>query len=64
MPGEPVEPAIEVDPVAARIAELVSAEGRPVGRRTVARELGISEYQAGRLLARTNNHNGNGRNTR
>jgi len=60
-----VEPAVEPDPVAARIAELVSAartEGRPVGRRTVARELGITEYAAGQLLARTN-HNGNGRNT-
>jgi hypothetical protein len=72
-----VEPAVEVDepegdrvsevdPVSARIAELVSAartEGRPVGRRTVARELGVTEYRAGQLLARTNN-NGNGRNTR
>jgi len=69
-PGEvdepEVEPAVEPDPVAARIAELVSAahvEGRPVGRRTVARELQISEYRAGQLLARTND-NGNGRNTR
>ena len=62
VPGEAVEP----DPVAARIAELVSAahtEGRPVGRRTVARELGVTEYRAGQLLARTND-NGNGRNTR
>ena len=60
------EPAVEPDPVAARIAELVSAartEGQPVGRRTVARELGITEYRAGQLLARTND-NGNGRNTR
>jgi len=58
-----VEPAVEPDPVAARIAELVSAahtEGRPVGRRTVARELGVTEYRAGQLLARTNNHNGIG----
>jgi len=69
VPGEvdepAVEPAVEVDPVAARIAQLVDAartEGRPVGRRTVARELGISEYRAGRLLARTDT-NGNGRNT-
>jgi len=52
----------EADPLAARIAELVGTEGRPVGRRTVARELGITEYAAGQLLARTNN-NGDGRNT-
>ncbi len=55
-----VEPAVEVDPVAARIAELVGTEGRPVGRRTVARELGITEYAAGQLLARTNG-SGSGR---
>jgi len=77
--GEVVEPAVEpavevgevdarvgeVDPVAARIAQLVAAahtEGRPVGRRTVARELGITEYAAGQLLARTDN--GDGRHTR
>ena len=63
-PGEvdepEVEPAVEPDPVAARIAELVGTEGRPVGRRTVARELGITEYAAGQLLARTN---GSGRGT-
>jgi len=71
-----VEPAVEVDepegdrvsevgPVAARVAELVSAartEGRPLGRRTVARELGVTEYRAGQLLARTDN--GDGRHTR
>ena len=68
VPGEvdepAVEPAVEVDPVAARIAQLVDAartEGRPVGRRTVARELGVTEYRAGQLLARTNN--GDGRHT-
>ncbi len=64
-PGEVDEPAVEVDPVAARIAQLVDAartEGRPVGRRTVARELGITEYAAGQLLARTNT-NGDGRHT-
>ena len=64
VPGEvddpAVEPAVEMDPVAARIAELVGTEGRPVGRRTVARELGITEYAAGQLLARTN---GSGRGT-
>ena len=77
-PDEVVDPAVdpavevdepegdrvsEVDPVAARIAELVSAartEGRPVGRRTVARELGVTEYRAGQLLARTTNNNGDG----
>ena len=63
---EVVEPAgdrvSEVDQVTARIAELVGAEGRPVGRRTVARELGITEYAAGQLLARTDN--GDGRHTR
>jgi len=61
-----VEPAVEIDPVAARIAELVGAahaQGRPVGRRTVARELGVTEYRAGQLLARTN-HNGDGRHAR
>jgi len=60
-----VEPVVEVDPVAARIAQLVDAartEGRPVGRRTVARELGVTEYRAGQLLARTDN--GDGRHTR
>ena len=61
--GDPVVDRVsEVDPVAARIAELVGAEGRPVGRRTVARELGITEYAAGQLLARTDN--GDGRHTR
>jgi len=76
VPGEVDEPAVEpavevdarvgeVDPVAARIAQLVDAartEGRPVGRRTVARELGVTEYRAGQLLARTDN--GDGRHTR
>jgi len=60
-----VEPAVEVDPLGAAVAELVGAahaEGRPVGRRTVARELGVTEYRAGRLLARTND-NGDGRHT-
>ena len=59
-----VEPAVEVEPVTARIAELVGAahaEGRPVGRRTVARELGITEYRASQLLARTNNNGADGR---
>jgi hypothetical protein len=51
----------EVDPLAARITELVSTartEGRPVGRRTVARELGVTEYRAGQLLAAANNGHG------
>ena len=59
-----VEPAVEVEPVTARIAELVGAahaQGRPLGRRTVARELGITEYRAGQLLARTNNNGADGR---
>jgi len=63
--GQVAVPVGEVDPLGARIAELVSAahtEGRPVGRRTVARELGISEYRAQQLLARTN-ANGDGRHT-
>ena len=61
----PVDLVGEVDPLSAAVAELVGAaraEGRPVGRRTVARELGVTEYQAGRLLARTAN-NGDGRPT-
>ena len=60
-----VEPALEVDPLGTAVAELVGAahaQGRPVGRRTVARELGVTEYRAGQLLARTNT-NGDGRNT-
>ena len=64
-PGEVDDPVGEIDPVAARIAELVGAahaQGRPLGRRRVARELGVTEYRAGRLLARAN-HNGDGRNT-
>ena len=64
-----VEPVLDepaVDPVAAAVAELAHAahaEGRLLGRRTVARELGVTEYRAGQLLARTNNHNGDGRHT-
>jgi len=49
-PGEPMGE----DPLAERIADLVStahAQGRPLGRRTVARELGVTEYRAGQLLA-------------
>jgi len=60
-----VEPALEVDPLGAAVAELVGtahAQGRPVGRRTVARELGVTEYRAGQLLALTNT-NGDGRHT-
>jgi len=62
---EPVEPAPDLDPLGAAVAELVDAahaQGRPVGRRTVARELGVTEYRAGQLLARTTN-NGDGRPT-
>ena len=65
--AEPVSTAVDppVDPLAARAAELVDAahaQGRPAGRRTVARELGVTEYRAGQLLARTTN-NGDGRPT-
>ncbi|MGH4021850.1 MAG: hypothetical protein ACRDT0_21970 [Pseudonocardiaceae bacterium] len=45
------------DPLAARVAAMVATgrdTGRPVGRRTVARELGVSEHRATRLLAATN----------
>jgi len=62
-PGEVLEPVVEPDPLGTAVAQLVGAahaEGRPVGRRTVARELGVTEYRAGQLLARTN-HNGDGR---
>lgn len=61
-PDAPVQPVADVDPVGARLAELVGAaraEGRPVGRRTVARELGVTEYKAGLLLAQTSS-NGTG----
>jgi len=64
-PGEVDDPVGEIDPVAAHIAELVGAahaQGRPLGRRRVARELGVTEYRAGQLLARINT-NGDGRHT-
>ena len=61
---EPVSvPVGETDPLAARLAELVGAahaQGRPVGRPTVARELGVSEYQAARLLLAHTDTNGTG----
>jgi len=56
--GDVDEQAVEVDPPTARIAELVRTahtEGRPVGRRTLARELGVTEYRAGQLLTAANN---------
>ncbi|MGH3980156.1 MAG: DUF2637 domain-containing protein [Pseudonocardiaceae bacterium] len=46
-----------VAPLAARLAAMVAIgrdTGRPVGRRTVARELGVSEHRATQLLAATN----------
>lgn len=59
--GEVEEPESDtgdpVDPLAARVAALVATSqqtGRPVGRRTVAKELGISEHRAMQLLAATN----------
>jgi len=60
-----VEPVVDADPLGTAVAELVDAahaQGRPLGRRTVARELGVTEYRAGQLLARTTN-NGDGRYT-
>ena len=63
--GQVAVPMGQVDPLRVRVAELVDAardQGRPVGRRRVARELGITEYRAGRLLARTTT-NGDGRHT-
>ena len=60
-PGEVVDQPGEVDPLNAHLTELLRTartEGRPVGRRTVARELGVTEYRAGQLLARTNNGKG------
>jgi hypothetical protein len=41
-----------VDPVEARVRELMGRRGRVPGRRVVARELGISEYQARTVLER------------
>jgi len=64
--GQVAVPVGQVNPLRARVAELVDAaraQGRPVGRRTVARELGITEYRAGQLLARTSTNNGDGRHT-
>lgn len=49
------------DPVGDRVAALVAAgkaDGRPVGRRTVARELDVSEHEARRLLAAATNGTG------
>lgn len=45
-PGDDVE-MVEVDDLAARVAEIVARDG---GRRTVMEELGVSEYKARRLL--------------
>ena len=56
-PGEVADQPGEVDPLSAAVAKLADtaqAQGRPLGRRTVARELGVTEYRAGQLLARTN----------
>jgi len=66
-PGEVLEPVVEPDPLGTAVAQLVGtahAEGRPVGRRTVARELGVTEYRAGQLLAARTNDNGDGRHAR
>ncbi|MGH8918284.1 MAG: DUF2637 domain-containing protein [Actinomycetes bacterium] len=45
------------DPLVARVAAMVATgrqTGHPVGRRTVAKELGVSEHRASQLLAATN----------
>lgn len=50
-------PLAPVDPLAVRVAAMVAhgrETGQPVGRRTVARQLGVSEHRATQLLARTN----------
>jgi hypothetical protein len=58
-----VDKPVELDPLGAAVAELVGAahaEGRPIGRRTLARQLGVTEYRAGQLLARAATTNGTG----
>ena len=60
-PGEVADQVGETDPLAARLAELVGAahaQGRQVGRRTVARHFGITQHRARQLLARANYTNG------
>jgi len=39
-----------------RVRELLAAGGRPPGRRMLARQLGVSEYQARTVLAAMNHH--------
>ena len=59
-PVEVAEPVGETDPLNAHLTELLRTartEGRTLGRRTVARELGVTEYRAAALLA---NNNGTG----
>ncbi|HEX2297703.1 MAG TPA: hypothetical protein VHH34_04155 [Pseudonocardiaceae bacterium] len=58
--GTPVGPDDPmVDRVRAMVAQ-VRPPDRPPGRRTVARELAVSEYRAGQLLAQVTNHHHNG----
>jgi hypothetical protein len=59
VPAAPAGPAPAVgvatagiDPVAARVRELIEQTGRIPGRRVVARELGITEHQARTALER------------
>ena len=62
--GEVADQVGETDPLAARLAELVGAahaQGRPIGRRTLARQLQITEYRAGQLLARATTNGTGGR---
>jgi len=61
--GEVDDRVVEGDPLAAALAELADtarARGRPLGRRTVARELGVTEYRAGQLLLARATTNGDG----
>ena len=58
-----VDKPVELDPLGAAVAELIRTarvEGRPIGRRTLARQLGVTEYRAGQLLARAATTNGTG----
>jgi hypothetical protein len=56
--GAPVDPDDPmVDRVRAMVAQ-VRPPDRPPGRRAVARELDVTEYRAGQLLAQVSNHNG------
>ncbi|HEX2296897.1 MAG TPA: hypothetical protein VHH34_00010 [Pseudonocardiaceae bacterium] len=58
--GASVEPA---DPLVDQVRQMVAQvrpPDRPPGRRAVARELDVTEYRAGQLLAQVTNHHHNG----